>query len=51
MRHCSSCHYCRVNLKAKEMLGVYIHECRLKKHNIVRPFWEGLRCHRYRKRK
>lgn len=51
MKHCSNCRNCVTDTRALLLLGIYIKKCRLGGQRILHPFFSGLKCNKYRRRK
>lgn len=49
MKHCKSCAKCKKNILAKYLMAYNEYECLYDGHSIVSPFWEGIKCEKYKK--
>lgn len=50
MRHCSSCAYCILDIKALKYCGVVVNKCKLTEDLVLTPFIDGIMCKCYKKR-
>lgn len=50
MRHCSSCAYCILDIKALRYCGVVVDKCELTGNLVLTPFIDGIMCKCYKKR-
>lgn len=50
MRHCSSCAYCILDIKALRYCGVIVDKCKLTGNLVLTPFIDGIMCKCYKKR-
>ena len=47
MKHCSSCKYCIIDLRAMEICRTLCYKCSLDQTPILYPFLQGLFCKGY----
>lgn len=49
MKHCENCAKCKKNILAQYLKALNKFECLYDGHEILSPFWEGMKCDKYKK--